>query len=134
VKLTEFCEKSIGVPFVEHGRDSNGWDCWGLVCCAYKEIYGIDLPDFHEKYVSTTHINIVKKAVTDGIEYVLLNGWKLVDDQQEGDIVVFFMKGHSIHVGLAIDAYKVIHVEDGIETCLQKTTDFRTEGIYRHGC
>jgi len=37
-------------------------------------------------------------------------------------------------VGLVVTDEKILHVEHGINTCLQRMKDFRVEGIYRYGC
>ena len=34
--------------------------------------------------------------------------------------------------GLVVDEEKFLHVEHGINTCLQKMKDFRIEGIFRY--
>lgn len=132
LKLEEFCAKSIGVPFKPHGRDGQGWDCWGLICCAYKEVYGINLEDHHEKYDSLKEYDVIKEAFATVIHESLLKGWDQVTEQEPGDVIVFYMRGEPIHVGLAFDKYRMMHVEHGIETCLQNTREYRIEGIYRY--
>ena len=42
----EWMRRAIGVPFVEMGRDFDGWDCWGLVIAAYRDVAGIGIPDY----------------------------------------------------------------------------------------
>ena len=50
--LEQFAAEVVGipVPFMEQGRDRAGWDCWGVIVCAYREVYGIELPDLGEHY------------------------------------------------------------------------------------
>ena len=50
--LEQFAAEVVGipVPFKEQGRDRAGWDCWGIIVCAYREVYGIELPDLGEYY------------------------------------------------------------------------------------
>ena len=40
----------IEIPFMAHGRDKNGLDCWGLIWLTYKEQRGIILPSYDEVY------------------------------------------------------------------------------------
>lgn len=42
----EFINKYVGTPHVYDGRDASGMDCWGLVLAWYKEVLGVDLPDW----------------------------------------------------------------------------------------
>jgi probable lipoprotein NlpC len=36
----------VGVPYRHNGRDRDGWDCWGLVCAVYRDLLGVELPDW----------------------------------------------------------------------------------------
>ena len=131
--IEKFCAQSIGISFKPHGRDRDGWDCWGLVCYAYKEVYGVTLKWHNDKYDSIKDYDTIKKAFAVVIKDSLKEGWQKVEDQRAGDIIVFFMRGRPIHVGLAVDTYRMMHVEHGIQTCMQSTSEIRIEGIYRYG-
>lgn len=41
-----FVNGYIGLHYEIGGRDKHGIDCYGLVCLIYKEVLGIDLPDW----------------------------------------------------------------------------------------
>ena len=56
--INEFCRKSVGVPFLQHGRDWYAWDCWGLICVAYKELFGIILPAYKKIFNVCINLNI----------------------------------------------------------------------------
>lgn len=49
--------KLIGIPFINGGRDYAGADCWGLVMLAYKELFGIVLPDYTISCFATEDID-----------------------------------------------------------------------------
>ena len=48
----EFARAAVAVPFLEHGRDRDGWDCWGLICCGYRDVLGIEIPRYSGAYGS----------------------------------------------------------------------------------
>ena len=46
----------VGLPFVEHGRNRRGADCWGLGVVLYREVAGIALPAYAEGYTDTADV------------------------------------------------------------------------------
>jgi hypothetical protein len=36
----------VGTPYVENGRDDDGYDCWGIVVAIYRDRLGVELPDW----------------------------------------------------------------------------------------
>jgi len=56
ISIEEFIDRAMDVPFLEHGRDYNGWDCWGLVVCGQRDVYGVKLPDLSNQYSSTRRL------------------------------------------------------------------------------
>ena len=130
MNINEFCTKAIGVPFKPHGRTWENWDCWGLICVAYKELLGIDLPSYTDDYTSTKDRELLAELYQKGRE----SEWHKVDKPQMGDIAFLYMYGRMCHVGLVVTDEKILHVEHGINTCLQRMKDFRVEGIYKYGC
>lgn len=126
--LEEFCKKAIGVPFKILGRSYDEWDCWGLVCMAYQEIYNIELPSYDECYQSVKQRDVIAKLCKKKKEI-----WHEVSKAQPGDVILVYRVGRAMHVGLAIDRNRMLHVEHGINTCLQRISEFRVEGIYRYG-
>ncbi len=126
--ITDFARQAIGVPFKPHCYDYNGWDCWGLVVMAYQELYNIDLPRYNQQYENETDKVKLFKLFDSGKK----EQWVSVDIPASGDVVIVYMGGVPIHIGLVIDKNKMLHVEKGIETCLQRITDYRLEGYYRY--
>jgi len=41
---SEFCDKFIGVAWVNRGESECGCDCWGLVMASFREVEGVELP------------------------------------------------------------------------------------------
>ena len=126
VDVDNFILKAIGVPFVEHGRDYEGWDCWGLCIRAYKDVLGVNLPDF--SYTDTQEYRALKNSFetrADGF-------WQR---SQPGNMSVacIYRRGLVIHAGLSFGK-KILHVEKGIETCLEPAGRMRIEGYYEPAC
>lgn len=129
MNINEFCRKAVGTPFVPRGRDWEGWDCWGLICIAYKELFDIELPQYNGQYHSVKERDLISKLYKDGATA----DWQEVEEVQMGDVVLIYMCGRACHVGMAIDKERMFHVEHGINTCVQSIKDFRVEGVYRYG-
>lgn len=119
----EWMRRAIGVPFVEMGRDFDGWDCWGLVIAAYRDVAGIGIPDY------TCGITDFKRLA--GLFKDRDGGhWKRVDEPEPMAVACIYRRGSVIHAGLVAPRRRIIHVEEGIQTCSQPVTDFRVEGYY----
>lgn len=111
-------DKYIMLTFVDGGRSPCGVDCWGLICLAYWQELGVELPRF-------SHI---KGGDIRGISSMLAKhsggeGWKPIELGQEVrfDVVVMRSRGeidgklHSLplHVGIITIPGYVMHIEEG---------------------
>ena len=125
--LEEFQRRAIGVPFLEHGRDYDGWDCWGLVVCAFRDVLGVEVPDYvvdHTRYNKSGY-----RQITQCFEDRNGGFWQQTDCQPMR-VACIFRRGLLIHAGLCVDKRRILHVERGIETCLERITRFNVEGFY----
>lgn len=118
--INQFARAAIGVPFLKDGRDYNAWDCWGLVKCAYKDVLGVDLPNY--TFGSVKHL---MRQFTNR-ECSL---WTPCEPQPMA-IACIYRRGHVIHAGLMIDSRRILHVEEGVQTCAERVERFRIEGTY----
>lgn len=121
--LDEFTYQAIGVPFVEHGRDFDGWDCWGLVVTAYREVLGLNVPDYTYDGVSNY------RALARNFEDRGASHWRQVEPKPL-TVALIYRRGLVIHAGLVLPKSRILHVEKGIATCHQPMRDFRFEGFY----
>lgn len=81
-KMLSESEKYVGCPYVEHGRDIDGIDCYGLVVAIFKSC-GISLPDPLNN------------------EFELASLFETVNSPLPGD--VFHFKGEDVdHVGVVL--------------------------------
>jgi lipoprotein Spr/probable lipoprotein NlpC len=85
-------EKYIGIPYKFNGRDMKGIDCYGLVWLVEKEVFHKELPIFSN--------------VSDKARDILVNDYRPLLNAQEvgvpvdGDIVLMFVYGKPVHVGV----------------------------------
>ncbi|HYD17059.1 MAG TPA: NlpC/P60 family protein [Patescibacteria group bacterium] len=123
----------IGLPFAEHGRDRSGVDCWGLVRLALFEQYNITLPSFDTDYQRTNDALRISALV----ERESLQ-WRAMPSGAErcGDVIVLRMRGLPLHVGLVLGDRQMLHVEQGIDSAIEKYTGQkwrdRIYGFYRY--
>lgn len=124
----------VGLAFREKGRDRAGVDCWGLARLVYQE-RGIDLPSYTEGYVSTSERAELDALLSVGAK---MFPWVAVAPgcERELDIVVFRRGRLDAHVGIVVDRNRMLHVEHGRESCIERYDAHRwalkRSGIYRH--
>jgi len=111
--LKEFIRKAIAVPFKEKGRSMNAWDCYGLLYTAYREVYGIELPQYLE-YDSTIEYKQLNKLITSAMPL-----WTPVKDLKPMDVALFSISGIPTHVGLVIDKRNMLHAEHKLGTFIE---------------
>jgi len=124
----------IGLPFKGHGRDRKGVDCWGLVRLVMAEQFGISLPSYATQYESTAREDQLAPLIEEERKW-----WIPLEAGEErlGDVVVLRMRGQPIHVGLVIEAGRMLHAEAGIGSVLDSYKSarwsLRVTGFYRYG-
>ena len=130
--IPAWAAKYIGVPFKDHGRDLNGFDCWGLVSFILREERGLLLPDFGGQYRDTRD--------RDGIEIVIraeAEQWTRVATPMVEDVVVFNIGGRPLHCGLVVEPGQMLHAQSGTGCCIEgyrrPKWASRIEGFYHHG-
>jgi cell wall-associated NlpC family hydrolase len=96
--MTDY-SKYIGIPFKYGGRDYNELDCYGLVMLLYKELQGIELPDFNSpSFLSEIH------------DLIALEKQKWTPCELEvGAVLLFSIKGYGSHVAYYIGDDSFIH-------------------------
>ena len=131
--LEEFIRKALTVPFKEHGRSYEGWDCYGLVYCAYRDVYGIELPEYSD-YDSTKEYEQLHSLINQARPL-----WESIVNRlssKQGDVVVFTISRVPVHVGLVINKKAALHCEEKLGTFIEPINGSvwgkRVEGIYRY--
>jgi cell wall-associated NlpC family hydrolase len=125
----------IGLPFKEHGRDrQEGLDCWGLVRLALQEQYRIQLPSYRFEYKDTK----ASSEISEIIKREAASGWRKIEKGQEdvGDVIVLYMRGAPMHVGLVIGGGYMLHIEKHINSTIERYESLawqeRVHGFYRY--
>ena len=123
----------IGLPFTEHGRDRGGIDCWGLARLVLLEQFDISLPSLAHEYRRTADATRIA-----GLMAREIPRWQGITAGQErcGDVIVLRLSGQPMHVGLVLGDGQMLHVEQGIDSAIEKYRGSRWQdriyGFYRH--
>lgn len=112
----------VGLPFVDHGRDRSGVDCWGLVMLVYQERLGIALPEFRDRYPYAMH-----RGVADIVEEEMRR-WTVVGTPEPFDVVVLRVAARPRHVGLWAAPGEMLCVDKGTESCIERLDSVRWSG------
>ena len=124
----QFVERAVCVPFLDKGRDYDGFDCWGLVVCYYRDVLGIELPSY-DGYDSVKNHRAVAKCFR---EAILTEAWLNVEIPEDGHVAVIYRRGLPLHIGVAIcRGSRIQHCEERVGTIHEPLARFRVEGYYR---
>lgn len=123
----------IGIPYANRGRDRDGLDCWGLVQLWHSEQLGVCIPDYLWAYTSAEDQGSVSNAIEENKENKA--NWIKVSEPEYGDVLVFKIMGHPIHVGIMLEGDDFLHAFKGTQSCLERLTSLswsrRLSEVYR---
>ncbi|MDR6953778.1 cell wall-associated NlpC family hydrolase [Ancylobacter sp. 3268] len=102
----------IGIPWVRLGRARAGIDCWGVVVMTYRDVLGIELPDYLDVPVETAEMARQVDAIAAG------DPWHAVAEPREFDVAVFRMGAILRHVGVVAGPGLMLHVTEGGTSCI----------------
>jgi len=130
VELADFVAHAVRVPFVDRGRGFRGWDCWGLVVAAYREVLGAELPSMVYRATAEPADDL------DRVVHKRLPSWSRVDGlYRPMDLAVYVTSGAVSHVALIIDPLRALHAHEGIGTVVEPLRSSVwsrcLEGVYR---
>jgi cell wall-associated NlpC family hydrolase len=131
VDIPSWVETYIGLPFKEHGRDRDGVDCWGLVRLVLAAQFDIDLPAYVTGYASTEDAADIARLIRGE-----MGPWVETEAGQPGDVALMRLRAQPCHVGVIVAPGWMLHVEDGIDSCLDRYEGARWSrrvvGIFRY--
>lgn len=123
----------IGIPYQPHGNPPESADCWTFVRWVSDEEFGNPLPEYF--YTAET---VREFAIDNIVQQRLQLGevWVEKDKPDEGDVLVFKVKGYDLHVGIYIGNNYFMHSFPGRNSTIEELTDInwrhRLTGIYEH--
>lgn len=122
----------VGVAYADKGRDAAGVDCWGLVRLVFRELRGIELPSYSERYVTAEDARAIAGLVAGE-----LDPWLEVaaGAEQPFDCVLMKEGRFARHVGVVTRPGLLLHVERGMTSSIERyrsgPLQFRVAGFYR---
>jgi probable lipoprotein NlpC len=128
----------IGLRHVDHGRDFDGVDCWGLPKPVYRERAGIDLPAYDGDYLDGPERREIDALIAGAPSpiWALVSRDVLSRDVRELDLAAFRDSPYRIHVGIVLRPGLMLHVAR--QDCA-KIEDYRGGqwskrliGVWRH--
>jgi cell wall-associated NlpC family hydrolase len=131
--LAVIFDRFVGIPYLDKGRSLVGLDCWGLLHLVYRELRGIELPSYAERY--TTGADRIAMARLIAGE---LDAWQEVAPGQEGTFDGVLMREGEFprHIGIVTTPGMVLHVQPGetsrIERYRSGILANRVVGFYRY--
>lgn len=132
--MLDWTNKYISIPFLEHGRDHDGVDCWGLVRLVFKEQFGVDVESYDDEYISTCE----NEKLADIVERERGMWWSVAPENVRcGDVVLLAITGYPCHVGIAVGDGMMLNARSGVGVALESYErpywSRRLRGFYRHG-
>lgn len=123
----------IGLEFADNGRGPDKFDCWGLLRKLYADRYGIEIPDFSDRYTNTGDAQGIAKIYDEHHSQ-----WHKLGpgEEKEGDVIMLRLGTLPRHVGMVVAPGIMLHTEDGKDSVVERYDSQvwknRTIGIYRH--
>ena len=99
--------RALAVPYLKDGRSWLGWDCWGVVVVAGRDLFGLqglpDVPDPPQGGLAARASAFADHA----------RAWDpvAVADACPGDVVLFGQGRAAVHCGLIVAPGVVLHAE-----------------------
>ena len=122
-----------GIPFKKSGIGFDGTFCWGLVVLVYCYRRGIILPDYDGCLGQGSDADLRRVL---GIIETESGKWFKVKQPKELDVVLFRTGILNRHIGIALDHYRMLHVDKGIKSCVQRFNSlawkYKLIGFYRY--
>ncbi|MGO6835015.1 C40 family peptidase [Rhizobium ruizarguesonis] len=125
-------ERFVGIPYVPHGREYMGADCWGILFLYYRDVLGTPVPAYSAEMDAREfkHSAIGPLVAREREKY-----WRQVDAPEPGDGVLMRSGKHDSHIGVFIGQGRMLHSEGPDPSVIDRIGDMRwrsrISGFYR---
>ena len=120
----------VGLPWRTLGRARGDWrrhradpaiagvDCWGVIRLVLEEQFRIAVP----AYDGLGYRDRADRAEVARLIAGERGPWQPVvsGEERAGDVALFRVMGHACHVGAVVVSGWMVHVEEGIDSCLER--------------
>lgn len=130
--MTDF-SAFVGIPYIDKGRDYTGADCWGLKRLVYRDMLGIELPAYSDRYVTAADRAAIARFIAGE-----LDEWVEISPGQERTFDSVLMREGQFprHVGMVTAPGQLLHVQPGMTSCIERYRSGlianRVVGFYRY--
>jgi cell wall-associated NlpC family hydrolase len=111
-----FQRRAISVPFVIGGRDWSGWDCWGLLYVAHRELFGIEIAKLSDDYDAASTFEEISRIA----DIERQAEWNEVLNPRPGDVSLFRVSRFQSHVALVVERGQMLHAMRGAGTACER--------------
>lgn len=125
-------EQFIGIPYVPHGREYTGADCWGILFLYYRDVLGTPVPAYSVEMDAREfkHSGIAPLIAAEREKH-----WQQVETPAVGDCVLMRAGRHDSHVGVFLGQGRMLHSEGPHPSVIDRIGDMRwrnrISGFYR---
>jgi cell wall-associated NlpC family hydrolase len=115
-------QRFVGVPYVAHGREYAGADCWGLLFLYYRDELGTPIPSYSSEMRER---DFHRKDIGPLMDVEIDRLWLQVDDPQPGDGVLLRAGRFNTHVGVFLGGGRMLHSEGPEPSVVARLDDIR---------
>ena len=131
--LPDWAAEYVGLPYLKHGRDRSGVDCWGLLCMIWEERLSGPLAPYEgvDWYRGQRPEVIGGDALAYASQYTEVP----IGEERLGDGLLLRMRGHPFHVGLVLAPGWMIHTHESAGSVVERYRSMmwekRVSAVYR---
>lgn len=130
--MTKTTADYVGIPYVPHGREYTGADCWGILFLYYRDVLGTPVPSYSAEMDAREfrHKDIGSLVAEEREKH-----WQPVTAPQPGDCILMRAGRHDSHVGVFLGQGRMLHSEGPHPSVIDRMGDMRwrsrISGFYR---
>lgn len=98
----------IGIPYVEHGREYEGADCWGIVYLFYRDVLKTPIPTYTDEM---NERRFKCRDIGPLITRERAANWRRIKEPSYGACAVMRNGKFETHVGIYLGNNKILHSE-----------------------